>query len=58
MGGVWGGYMGNSFGDVRIGSGNLEEALQSPEGQAAKRALDTLQSAHPGIAATDQKPGD
>jgi tetratricopeptide (TPR) repeat protein len=36
----------------------LALAPESPEGQAAKRALDTLQSAHPGIAATDQKPGD
>jgi tetratricopeptide (TPR) repeat protein len=35
----------------------LTLAPNSPEGQAAKRALDTLQSAHPGVAAT-QKPGD
>jgi cytochrome c-type biogenesis protein CcmH/NrfG len=34
----------------------LKLAPDSPEGQAAKRALDTLQSAHPGAGAT-QKPG-
>jgi tetratricopeptide (TPR) repeat protein len=35
----------------------LKVAPDSPEAQAAKRALDTLQSAHSGVAAT-QKPGD
>ncbi len=34
----------------------IELDPNSPEGQAAKRALDTLQSAHPG-AAGGQKPG-
>jgi len=29
-----------------------------PEGQAARRALDTLQSAHPGTGGAAQKPGD
>ena len=36
----------------------LQVAPESPEGQAAKRALDTLQSAHPGIGGAAQKPGD
>jgi tetratricopeptide (TPR) repeat protein len=38
----------------------LKIAPDGPEGQAAKRALDTLQSAHPGVggAAAAQKPGD
>jgi tetratricopeptide (TPR) repeat protein len=36
----------------------LKLAPDSPEGQAAKRALDTLQSAHPGIGGAAQKPGD
>src|SRR5580765_1714557 len=35
----------------------LQVAPDSPEAQAAKRALDTLQSAHPGVGAA-QKPGD
>jgi tetratricopeptide (TPR) repeat protein len=35
----------------------LQVAPDSPEAQAAKRALDTLQSAHQGVGAT-QKPGD
>jgi tetratricopeptide (TPR) repeat protein len=36
----------------------LKLAPDGPEGQAAKRALDTLQSAHPGIGgAAAQKPG-
>jgi cytochrome c-type biogenesis protein CcmH/NrfG len=35
----------------------LQVAPDSPEAQAAKRAIDTLQSAHPGVGAT-QKPGD
>ena len=34
----------------------LDIAPNSPEGQAAKRALDSLQSAHPGMGGT-QKPG-
>ena len=34
----------------------IQIAPDSPEGQAAKRALDSLQSAHPG-GATPQKPG-
>jgi cytochrome c-type biogenesis protein CcmH/NrfG len=34
----------------------LKVAPDSPEAQAAKRALDTVQSAHPGVGAT-QKPG-
>ena len=34
----------------------LEIAPDTPEAQAAKRALDSLQSAHPGAAGT-QKPG-
>ena len=34
----------------------IKLAPDSPEGQAAKRALDTLQSAHPGAGAS-QKPG-
>jgi len=33
-------------------------APEGPEGQAAKRALDTLQSAHQGVGAAAQKPGD
>ena len=36
----------------------MELAPDSPEGLAAKRALDTLQSAHPGVAGAAQKPGD
>jgi tetratricopeptide (TPR) repeat protein len=32
-------------------------APDGPEGQAAKRALDTLQSAHPGVGGAAQKPG-
>src|SRR5204863_3486774 len=35
----------------------LEIAPASAEGQAAKRALDSLRSAHPSAAATQQKPG-
>jgi tetratricopeptide (TPR) repeat protein len=35
----------------------MKLAPDSPEGQAAKRALDTLQSAHPGVGGA-QKPGD
>ena len=35
----------------------LKIAPDGPEGQAAKRALDTLQSAHPGLGGTGQKPG-
>jgi Tfp pilus assembly protein PilF len=35
----------------------LKVAPASPEAQAAKRALDTLQSAHPGVG-TSEKPGD
>jgi tetratricopeptide (TPR) repeat protein len=35
----------------------IQLAPDSPEGQAAKRALDTLQSAHPGMVGTAQKPG-
>ena len=35
----------------------IQLAPDSPEGQAAKRALDTFQSAHPGIGGTAQKPG-
>jgi tetratricopeptide (TPR) repeat protein len=35
----------------------LQVAPDSPEAQAAKRALDTLQSAHPAVGAA-QKPGD
>src|SRR5207249_5835376 len=34
----------------------LKLAPDSPEGQAAKRALDTLQSAHPGDGGAAQKP--
>jgi len=34
----------------------LKLSPDSPEGQAAKRALDTVQSAHPGVGAA-QKPG-
>jgi tetratricopeptide (TPR) repeat protein len=34
----------------------IEVAPDSPEGQAAKRALDTFQSSHPGVGGT-QKPG-
>ena len=30
---------------------------ESPEGQAAKRMLDSLRSAHPGMGGTAQKPG-
>jgi tetratricopeptide (TPR) repeat protein len=36
----------------------LKLAPDSPEGQAAKRALETLQSAHPGIGGAPQKQGD
>ncbi len=35
----------------------LALAPDSPEGQAARRALDTLQSAHPGLGGTSTKPG-
>ena len=35
----------------------IQLAPDSPEGQAAKRALDTFQSAHPAIGGTTQKPG-
>jgi tetratricopeptide (TPR) repeat protein len=35
----------------------LQIAPNSPEGQAAKRALDSLQSAHPNMGAGGQKPG-
>jgi tetratricopeptide (TPR) repeat protein len=35
----------------------IQLAPDSPEGQAAKRALDTFQSSHPGIGGTAQKPG-
>jgi tetratricopeptide (TPR) repeat protein len=35
----------------------LQISPDSPEGQAAKRALDSLQSAHPGMGSGGQKPG-
>jgi tetratricopeptide (TPR) repeat protein len=35
----------------------IQLAPESPEGQAAKRALDTFKSSHPGIGGTGQKPG-
>ncbi len=35
----------------------LQIAPDSPEGQAAKRALDSLRSAHPGASGAAQKPG-
>ena len=35
----------------------IQLAPDSPEGQAAKRALDTFQSAHPAIGGAQQKPG-
>jgi tetratricopeptide (TPR) repeat protein len=35
----------------------LQLSPDSPEGQAAKRALDTFQSSHPGIGGSSQKPG-
>jgi tetratricopeptide (TPR) repeat protein len=35
----------------------IELAPDSPEGQAAKRALDTFQSSHPGLGGAAQKPG-
>ena len=35
----------------------IELAPDSPEGQAAKRALDTFKSSHPGIGGTAEKPG-
>jgi tetratricopeptide (TPR) repeat protein len=35
----------------------IELAPDSPEGQAAKRALDTFQSSHPGLGGAGQKPG-
>ena len=35
----------------------LNVAPNTPEAQAAKRALDSLQSAHPGATGTGQKPG-
>jgi len=35
----------------------LKLSPDSPEGQAAKRALDTLQTAHPGLGGTPQKSG-
>jgi tetratricopeptide (TPR) repeat protein len=58
-----------NIGIVRaFGKQDLEGAVQawqqvmklspdSPEGQAAKRALDSLQSAHRGVGGTAQKPG-
>ena len=35
----------------------IQLAPESPEGQAAKRALDTFKSSHPGIGGAGQKPG-
>ena len=35
----------------------IELAPDSPEGQAAKRALDTVKSSHPAIGGTAEKPG-
>jgi tetratricopeptide (TPR) repeat protein len=35
----------------------IQYAPDSPEGQAAKRALDTFQSSHPAIGGATQKPG-
>jgi tetratricopeptide (TPR) repeat protein len=35
----------------------IQLAPDSPEGQAAKRALDTFQSAHPAVGGATQKPG-
>ena len=35
----------------------IQIAPDSPEGQAAKRALDSLRSAHPSLGAAGQKPG-
>ena len=35
----------------------IEVAPNSPEAQAAKRALDTVQSSHPGVAGAAPKPG-
>jgi tetratricopeptide (TPR) repeat protein len=35
----------------------IKIAPDSPEGQAAKRALDSLQSAHPAAGGGGQKPG-
>lgn len=35
----------------------IQLAPDSPEGQAAKRALDSLSSAHPGVGTAAQKPG-
>ena len=35
----------------------IELAPDSPEGQAAKRALDTFKSSHPAIGGTTEKPG-
>lgn len=35
----------------------IQLAPDSPEGQAARRALDTFQSSHPGISGAAQKPG-
>jgi tetratricopeptide (TPR) repeat protein len=35
----------------------LQLSPESPEGQAAKRALDSLQSAHPGLGGASGKPG-
>jgi tetratricopeptide (TPR) repeat protein len=35
----------------------IQLAPDSPEGQAARRALDTFKSSHPGIGGTTQKPG-
>ena len=35
----------------------IELAPNTPEGQAAKRALDTFKASHPGVAGTTQKPG-
>jgi tetratricopeptide (TPR) repeat protein len=35
----------------------IQLAPDSPEAQAAKRALDTFKSSHPGIGGTAEKPG-
>jgi tetratricopeptide (TPR) repeat protein len=35
----------------------IDLAPDSPEAQAAKRALDSLSSAHPAVGGTGQKPG-
>ncbi len=39
------------------GSRSCSSSRTAPEGQAAKRALDSLQSAHPGGTATATRPG-